>query len=132
VKEDDYNVATLIERICENAGHTVFMTLSGEEGLAIFNRERTDLIICDLGMPGMTGWIVGKAVRQICQESGITKPPFVLLTGWGGQELKKEKIAESGTDAVLAKPISPVALASAIQEIAGRFGIGTHNAQDSG
>ena len=43
----------------------------------------------------MNGWEVGKAIRMICQEGGIPKTPFILLTGWGGQALEKEKIIES-------------------------------------
>ena len=121
--EDDLHIATLLERIFAKAGHSVFKALSGEEGLAIFNKEPVDLVICDLGMPGMNGWDVGKAIRSICQEKGITKPPFVLLTGWGGQELEREKIAESGTDAVVAKPIDSAALLATVQEIAERFNV---------
>ena len=106
-------------------GHTVFKALSGQEGLAIFNKEPVDLVICDLGMPGMNGWDVGKAIRSICQEKGITKPPFILLTGYGGQELEKEKIAESGVDAVVAKPIDRATVLATVQEIVARFNIGT-------
>jgi len=114
--EDELPIATLIERMLRNAGHRVFMTLSGEEGLAVFRKEKVELVICDLGMPGMSGWDVGKAIRSICREKGIPKPHFILLTGWGGQELEEEKIAESGTDAILAKPIDSAALLAAVQE----------------
>ena len=108
------------------AGHRVFKALSVQEGLTIFNKEPVDLVIRDLGMPGMNGWDVGKAIRSICHERGVSKPPFILLTGWGGQELEKEKIAESGTDAVVAKPIDSVVLLATVQEIAGRFNIRSH------
>ncbi len=121
--EDELHIATLLERILTKAGHRVFKTLSGEEGLAVAHKEQVDLVICDLGMPGMNGWDVGKAIRSICREKGITKPPFVLLTGWGGQELETEKIAESGTDAVVAKPIDTAALLATVQEIAERFNV---------
>ena len=124
--EDDQRIATLLEMIFVDAGHSAFKALSGGEGLAIFNKEPVDLVICDLGMPGMNGWDVGKAIRSVCQEKGITKPPFVLLTGWGGQELEREKIAESGTDAVVAKPIDPAALLATVQEIAARFNSRSH------
>jgi PAS domain S-box-containing protein len=124
VIDDDSNIAALLERICAKAGHRVFKALAGDEGLAIFNKEPVDLVFCDLGMPGMKGWDVGKAIRSVCQEKGITKPPFILLTGWGAQEQEKEKIAESGTDAVVAKPIDSAPLLATIQEIAARFNIG--------
>ncbi len=126
VIEDDQRIATLLEMIFVDAGHSAFKALSGGEGLAIFNKEPVDLVICDLGMPGMNGWDVGKAIRSVCQEKGITKPPFVLLTGWGGQELEREKIVESGTDAVVAKPIDSAALLATIQDIAARFNSKSH------
>ena len=64
VIDDDLNIATLLERICAKAGHSVFRALSGEEGLAIFNKEPVDLVISDLGMPGMNGWDVGKPIDR--------------------------------------------------------------------
>jgi len=123
VIDDDQNVATLLERIFAKAGHTVFKALSGEEGLSIFNEQSANVVICDLGMPALNGWDVGKAIRLICMEREITKPAFVLLTGWGGQELEKEKISESGVDAVIAKPIDSCTVISTIREITGRGGI---------
>jgi PAS domain S-box-containing protein len=121
VIEDEGHIAALLERIFEKAGHRVFKTLSGEEGLAVFDKELLDLVVCDLGMPRMNGWDVGTAIRLVCREKGISKPPFVLLTGWGGQELEREKIADSGTDAVIPKPIDSAALLATVREITSRF-----------
>ena len=125
VIDDDVNIAALLERICAKAGHTVFRTVTGEEGIAVFHKETVDLVISDLGMPGMNGWDVGKSIRSICQEKGVSKPPFILLTGYGGQELEKDKITESGVDAVVAKPIDRDTVISTVQEIGARFSIGT-------
>jgi hypothetical protein len=77
--DDESQVATLLERMLTKAGHRVFKTFSGEEGLAVFHKEEVDLVVCDLGMPGMSGWDVGKAIRSICREKEIAKPAFVLL-----------------------------------------------------
>jgi len=125
VIDDDVNIASLLERICAKEGHTVYGALSGQEGLEIFKKEAVDLVISDLGMPGMNGWDVGKAIRSICQEKGVSKPPFILLTGYGGQELEKEKIARSGIDAVVAKPIDRATVLATVQEIGARFSIGS-------
>ncbi len=125
VIDDDVNIASLLERICSKEGHTVYRALSGQEGLEIFNEEAVGLVISDLGMPGMNGWDVGKAIRSICQEKGVSKPPFILLTGYGGQELEREKITESGVDAVVAKPIDRATVLATVQKIAARFNIGT-------
>ena len=53
----------------------------------------------------MNGWEVGKMVKIICEGKQISKTPFLLLTGWGGQSLEPDRIAESGIDGVLEKPV---------------------------
>jgi len=74
--------------------------------LDILKENPVDLVICDLEMPGISGWEVGKRIRSLCEERDIPKTPFILLTGWGGQKTEAEKIAESGVDAVVEKPIN--------------------------
>lgn len=86
-------------------GQTVFKASSGDEGIRIFMENPLDLVICDLGMPGMTGWEVGKRIRQYCETRNIPKTPFIVLTGWAGQVGEKQRISESGVDTVLEKPV---------------------------
>jgi CheY-like chemotaxis protein len=86
-------------------GQKVWTALSGRQGLEIFKQHKIDLVICDLGMPGMTGWQVGKAIKQICEEEGVPKTPFILLTGWGGQYEEESKISDAGVDRIVEKPI---------------------------
>ncbi len=101
-------------------GHEVFSALSGEEALEIFRNDKIDMVVCDLGMPGMNGWEVGKAIRAICRERGVPKTPFILLTGWGGQELEEQKIIESAVDAIVEKPIDNRKLMATVKEVAER------------
>jgi CheY-like chemotaxis protein len=98
------------------AHHKVLTALSGPEALEIFRDHQVDVVICDLGMPEMSGWEVGKKIREICREKSTAKTPFILLTGWGGQIMEKDKIIESGVDAVLEKPVEITKLLTAIQE----------------
>lgn len=84
---------------------SVSTALSGSKALEILDREDIDLIICDLAMPEMNGWELGRKVRQKCRDLGIPKIPFLLLTGWGGKLLEHEKILEAGVDAVVQKPV---------------------------
>ena len=100
---------------------TVFSAMSGEEALEIFRNNKIDMVICDLSMPGMNGWEMGKAVRAICKARGLPKTPFILLTGWGGQALEQEKLVESAVDAVVEKPIDYRKLMSTVTEVAGRL-----------
>ena len=78
---------------------------SGDQALKVFRESPTDIVLCDLGMPRMSGWEVGKRIRQYCEEQGLPKPFFVVLTGWGGQDEEAQKIADSGVDAVIEKPV---------------------------
>jgi PAS domain S-box-containing protein len=98
----------------EKFGHSVVGALSGQEALGALRENRFDLVICDLGMPEMNGWQIGKAVIQISSEMGIPKPLFVILTGWGDQAQDQGKISESGVDAVIHKPVDMAELLQAI------------------
>ncbi len=100
---------------------TVFSAMSGEEALEIFRNNKIDMVICDLSMPGINGWEIGKSVQAICKARGLPKTPFILLTGWGGQALEQEKLVESGVDAVVEKPIDYRKLMATVTEVAGRL-----------
>jgi CheY-like chemotaxis protein len=106
----------LAELLCE-FGHEVRSCTSGEDGVQIFNEQSIDLVICDLGMPGMDGWEVGKAIKGICEKSGKPKVPFILLTGWGAQLGEEARIVESGVDAVLEKPLDLSRLHTVIHDL---------------
>lgn len=101
----------------EAFGHTAFTAQSGEEGLAFFRDNPVDLVICDLGLHGINGWDVGKAIKSYCLERKIPKPPFVILTGWSDQSGETEKIAESGVDRVIQKPIDMFRLLEGIRPL---------------
>ncbi|MGO8878419.1 MAG: AAA family ATPase [Desulfomonilaceae bacterium] len=118
VIDDTEPILTLMRDMLTGYRQTVLTAKSGAEGLDIFKNHEIDIVICDLGMPGMSGWEVGKMVRSICGEKGIPKTPFLLLTGWGGQSLGPDKIVESGIDGVLEKPIHSQSLLGMIRKVA--------------
>jgi len=115
--DDVEPLLTLFEDGLTDFGQTVFTALSGDEGLRLFEQESVDLVVCNLGMPGMSGWEVGMRIKAICEEKGIPKPPFILLTGSGGQGEEKGMIAESGVDAVVEKPIDVPKLLTVIRKV---------------
>ena len=117
VIDDTEPILTLMRDMLTGYRQTVLTAKSGAEGLDIFKNHEIDIVICDLGMPGMSGWEVGKMVRSICGEKGIPKTPFLLLTGWGGQSLGPDKIVESGIDGVLEKPIHSQSLLGMIRRV---------------
>lgn len=113
------DVDTLLKTIEDGLtlyGQEVFTATSGREALAVFNEKRIDVVICDLGMEGMNGWEVSRAIKEICLRKGIQKPPFILLTGWGG-ELSEHRAEQSGVDKILSKPLSIFTLLEVVHEV---------------
>jgi len=117
VVDDMEPVVRQLETGLKKAGQSVLTALSGEQAVKLFQESPVDLIVCDLGMPGMNGWEVGKAVKKISAQRGVPRPSFIILTGWGGQEVHAEKIAQSGIDQVIQKPINIPNLLETIKEV---------------
>ncbi|MFZ5867849.1 MAG: PAS domain S-box protein [Thermodesulfobacteriota bacterium] len=112
--DDTTAVLEVLESFLTMIGHRVFTATSGAEGLRIFEENRIDLTLCDLIMPDMNGWEVGKVMKEICRDRNIPKPPFLLLTGWTGQNLPPENMMESAVDGVIDKPVDVDRLAQMI------------------
>jgi CheY-like chemotaxis protein len=103
--DDMRPLVKIMENGLEKFGQKVLTALSGQEGIEIFLSNPIDVVICDLGMEGMDGWEVGKAIMKACKQKGISKTPFVLLTGWGYDQGYQERRAASGVDVIIEKPI---------------------------
>jgi CheY-like chemotaxis protein len=87
--------------------HTPLTALSGAEGLRVFQETPVDIVMCDLEMPELDGWEVGKRIKEICREKHITRPPFILLTGQTDMEDRQQEysgeMADLGIDAIIGK-----------------------------
>lgn len=100
VVEDEENVRTLIYDVLTDDGHDVVLAEGGTEAISKFRKGDFDLVLTDLGMEGMSGWDVARAVKEIKKEI-----PVVLVTGWGVQIEDKQK-DDFDIDAVLNKPFN--------------------------
>ena len=74
------------------------ITVRGEEGLERFKDSHFDIVFTDLGMPGISGWEVARAVRAMREDI-----PIVMVTGWG-VGISQEEMDENCVDEVLPKP----------------------------
>jgi signal transduction histidine kinase/ActR/RegA family two-component response regulator/uncharacterized protein YigA (DUF484 family) len=98
VIDDEDSVRDILYRMLRVKGHQVVVASDGEEGIERFKNEAFDLVFTDLGMPKISGWEVGKTIKEM-----NPKVPVVMITGWG-MELNREKMSESGIDLVVSKP----------------------------
>jgi len=100
VVDDEGAVRDLVGEICVTLGHRVTLFESAQQALDAYHPGRFHLVLTDLGMPGMTGWELARAIRAIDPQVTI-----VFVTGWG-QEVDREAVQRAGADAVIAKPFT--------------------------
>ncbi len=105
VIDDAVLIRRLLDGMLRGMGHQVETAGSGQDGIGLFEKaiaagREFDLVLTDLGMPGMSGWDVAEIVKSASPET-----PVALITGWGDQ-LDPEKMKQSKVDAVIAKPFS--------------------------
>jgi PAS domain S-box-containing protein len=105
VVDDEPEVLDLVRAMLNYGGHAVISAASGPEALDLAEREPIDLVVTDLGMPGMTGLVLADALKQ-------QRPvPIILLTGWA-DDLDPSQVPH--VDVVLAKPLTRERLFSAL------------------
>ncbi|HXW64180.1 MAG TPA: response regulator, partial [Burkholderiaceae bacterium] len=100
--EDDKQSAALIREDLEERGYTVSLAYDGNEGFAAILRIRPDLVLCDINLPGMSGFEVLEALTAIAPN--FRNMPFVFLTALTDRdsELKGRRL---GADDYVTKPI---------------------------
>jgi DNA-binding response OmpR family regulator len=98
VIDDDERVRTLLRNILLFGGYRVIEASDGESGIRHLEKGGFDMVLTDLGMPGMNGWEVTKLIK-----TRTPQLPVALITGWG-TNLDEKKIEESGVDWIIGKP----------------------------
>ncbi len=109
VIDDREPFLTMIEVGLTQFRQTPFSASSSPEGIQMFRDTTVDVVICDLTMPELNGWEVGKKIKEICREKGIPKTPFILLTGQSDiqdiDQEERDRMADCGVDAIVGKPV---------------------------
>lgn len=98
VIEDEDAIRETLSEMLELGGHTITLAENGEVGLKCFKEAQFDIVFTDLGMPGISGWEVARAVRAMREDI-----PIIMVTGWG-VGIGHEEMEQNGVDEVLAKP----------------------------
>ena len=100
VVDDEPAVRDLLIDILRSLGQAATGFDSGAHALESYAAGRYDLIFTDLGMPGMSGWDLARAIRE--RDPQVT---LAIITGWGA-EVSPEAAEEAGADAVVGKPFT--------------------------
>ena len=98
--DDDLTVLTLIRRFLKLAGHEVLMARDGDDALVQIRAARPDVVVCDVNMPGKSGFEVLEAIRA---DPDFAGQPFVLLTSEDDRDSIRRGM-RLGADDFLSKP----------------------------
>ncbi len=99
VVDDVKEISDMLYMFLNRQGYNVDSVESGAEAIKLLEKESYDLLLCDLGMPEVSGWDMIRAV-----ESLDIKPKVGLITGWVDM-LESLKNEDMGVDFVVSKPI---------------------------
>jgi CheY-like chemotaxis protein len=120
VVDDNLANLKLAGDLCECEGYEVDRAQSAEGALEALARNRPDLILMDLALPGMDGLTLTRHLRAHPETRNI---PVVALTAFAMKH-DEERAREAGCDAYLAKPIDTRALPGLLARLLARKGTG--------
>jgi PAS domain S-box-containing protein len=111
IVEDNHDAADSLREALELSGHEVAVAYAGEPGLECARGFAPDLVLCDIGLPGIDGYQVARALRA---DPKTRDARLVALTGYA-QPDDVRRAFEAGFDHHLAKPPSIEKLASLLR-----------------
>jgi EAL domain-containing protein (putative c-di-GMP-specific phosphodiesterase class I)/CheY-like chemotaxis protein len=101
IVDDDAGSRGLVALALKRADMVAVEAASGEAGLELIGHETFDIVVCDLGMPGMSGLDLIRALRARSETATL---PILLMTGSGHADTVIEALEAGATD-FLAKPV---------------------------
>jgi len=111
VVDDNRDAADALALLLQHNGHETFVAYDGAEAFAAADQYRPDVMLLDIGLPGMNGHDV---CRQMRQQPWGKRIRMIALTGWG-QEDDRQKSREAGFDGHLVKPVEIAAVLQQFQ-----------------
>ncbi|MEO5826390.1 MAG: ATP-binding protein [Gemmatimonadales bacterium] len=111
--DDNVDAASAMSILLELAGHEVEVSHDGLKGFDCIVQKRPDVVVCDIGLPGIDGYEVARRVL-----SEIPEPPLLIaMTGYGQREDHERSLA-AGFAAHLVKPVDPERVLACIEQLA--------------
>lgn len=112
VIEDHEDNRRIVRDLLRATGYEMIEAVTGEDGVAAAERERPDLILMDIQLPGIDGY---EATRRIKANPELNKTPIIAVTSYAlsGDD---QKAFAAGCDGYVTKPYSPRMLLAKIRE----------------
>jgi signal transduction histidine kinase/ActR/RegA family two-component response regulator len=113
--DDDVDARDVLKSVLGSYGAEVLIAKSAEEARGVLLAYHPDVVTCDLDMPEADGFEFIRSLRTGC-EGGTPHPPIVALTACDSDDDRK-RVAASGFERHLVKPIGPRELIDALAEV---------------
>jgi two-component system cell cycle response regulator DivK len=102
--EDNPDNMTLVKRVLEASGHSLFQAANGIEGIAIAEKEAIDLILLDINLPDLDGYEIARRLRH-SKKSALAHVPIIAVTA-NALKGDAENALAAGCDVYMSKPIN--------------------------
>jgi signal transduction histidine kinase/ActR/RegA family two-component response regulator len=112
VVEDNPDAAAMMRDFLELSGHEVEIAASGIDGIQAARQFHPEVVLCDLGLPGMNGFEVAAELRR---DPSTRSAKLIAVTGYGRDE-DRRRSREAGFDLHLTKPVDPSRLRALLRE----------------
>ncbi|MEC5385270.1 PAS domain S-box protein [Uliginosibacterium sp. H3] len=114
IVDDNADAAESLHHLLQTLGHETYVASSGAVALEMVAHYRPEIVLLDIGMPGMDGYETARRLRQL-NAGTPTQLRIVAISGWG-QEPDRAKSREAGLDLHLLKPVELPQLIAALAE----------------
>lgn len=118
VIDDEPDTRAVIAQILTECGAEVHSAASAGEALNLIEEQRPEVLVSDIGMPGVDGFELLERVRALGEERG-GKLPAIALTAFARSE-DRTRALRAGFLTHLAKPVDPTELVTAVAKLVGR------------
>jgi two-component system, chemotaxis family, CheB/CheR fusion protein len=113
VVDDNPDITEMLAAVLRHAGYTVVTAHSARDALEMALARHFDVVVSDIGMPGMTGHELAGALRALPEYRAV---PMVAVTGFDMYD-DEARSEDAGFSAHLRKPVDPLSLTRAIHGI---------------
>jgi CheY-like chemotaxis protein len=114
ITDDNHDAADTLRDLLDGGGHVTRVAYDGAAALAIAETFQPQVVLLDIGMPGMDGYQTARAMRRL---PGLERVTLAALTGWGAAEDRARSQA-AGFDHHLLKPVVLAELQAMLREAA--------------
>ena len=113
--DDEESIIKTVSLCLRLKGNKVIAALDGEHAVITAHKKVPDVIVLDVAMPGLNGFVVIEKIKQSIHISNI---PIIILSAYG-QEEYRQKAKELGIEEYMLKPFEPDHLIEVIEKVTG-------------